>query len=210
MKQTRLVPAIAVAFLAGAVLTLVLVDRVLRFDSQALTTGVTLAATIATTAATVALASFAAVQVSVERQRRDSEQRSADARLSANAFELREGLGGLILQEQREGWTKSWVEQVLNQTPISDRLERGLADAAQASPVIADLWRGAYLRYQRAVISLEAVRANWTDHPFSPAEAQQLTGAREDMRACCRDLECVVDPLLMAEAKRIGVLPEGV
>ena len=41
--------AVGVAFLAGAILTLVLVDRVLRFDSQAVATGVTIAATIVTT-----------------------------------------------------------------------------------------------------------------------------------------------------------------
>ena len=55
--------AAVVADLGGATLTLVLVDRLLRFDSQGGRDGVTLFAAIVTTAATVVLAWFAAVQV---------------------------------------------------------------------------------------------------------------------------------------------------
>ncbi len=163
-----------------------------------------------TAAATAVLAGFAGVQIWAERRKRESDERTANARLSANAFELRTVLGDLILQQQREGWSTGWVETVLAQTPVRDRLEHGLGDAAQASPMIAAFWRSVYLRYQRAVIRLEAVRVAWAGHPFSQAEEQRLTDAREDLRACCHELERVVDPALMAEAKGLGVLPEGV
>src|SRR5882762_3088397 len=90
--------ASAVAFLAGAVLTLVLVDRVLRFDSETVATGVTFAATIASAAATVALAWFGWVQLLVDRRKRDREERTATLRARAIARLARRSLVEMINQ----------------------------------------------------------------------------------------------------------------
>jgi len=92
--------ASAVAFLAGAVLTLVLVDRVLRFDSETVATGVTFAATIASAAATVALAWFGWVQLLVDRRKRDREERTATLRARAIARLARRSLVEMINQAQ--------------------------------------------------------------------------------------------------------------
>ncbi|HXI64839.1 MAG TPA: hypothetical protein VNH14_10055 [Gemmatimonadales bacterium] len=77
------------AFLAGALGTLVIVDRLLRFDSQAVATAVTLAATIATTAATVALAWYGWVQMSEPRR----QQRGIAAMLLVEVRRIRSELG---------------------------------------------------------------------------------------------------------------------
>jgi hypothetical protein len=60
--------ALVVGLFAGAALTVVLVDRLLRFDSQAVATWATVAATLATAVATVALAWYGSLQIAAARR----------------------------------------------------------------------------------------------------------------------------------------------
>ncbi len=81
--------ALGVGVGAGVAATLVLVDRLLRLDSGALATGVTLAATIVTTAATAALGWFGWVQIEDARRR----QRGVAAGLLHQVRAIRDELG---------------------------------------------------------------------------------------------------------------------
>ncbi len=112
MPSPRVSPAWLVgALVVGAVLTLVLVDRLLRFDSEAVATGVTLAATIATTAATVALAWFGWVQILVDRHKRERVERTATLRARAIARLARRSLVEMINQVQGILMV-AWIEAI--------------------------------------------------------------------------------------------------
>lgn len=218
VPSRRLVLAVLAAFLIGGVVTLVLVDRILRFDSQAVATGVTLAATIVATAATVALAWFGWAQVSAERQRRESDQRTAAARLSANAFELRQELAVWVLRSQEKGWAgANTVAQKAMELAarLLDPLEQGLVDASAASPALATRVQKAYAYLQRAKMQFEAYLGQYYETTqaqvhgvdaakVTPADTGLLDSARENIRGCCNELEQVVEPALLAEAKRLS------
>ena len=101
MPSRRVVlAALIVGLGAGGVLTFVLVAQVLRFDSQAVETGVTLAATIVTALATGALAWFGWVQFVVDRHTRERTDRTATLRARAIARLARRSLVEMINQVQ--------------------------------------------------------------------------------------------------------------
>jgi hypothetical protein len=210
--------AVGVAFLTGAMLTLVLVDRVLRFDPQAVATGVTIAATIVTTVATVALAWFGGVQISEARRQRDSERRTADARLSATAFELRKPLADWILRSREQTWSVNLAQDAAQQTNgLLPRLAQGLADISVASPSVAEHLRTAYTYCQSASLKFDLYVGQYHHatqaqprgadpdaYAALMADADLLSAGREHLCGCCNELECVVDPALLADAKRLG------
>jgi len=92
--------ALIVGLVAGAVLTFVLLAQVLRFDSQAVETGVILAATIVTALATGVLAWFGWVQFVVDRHTRERTERTATLRARAIARLARRSLVEMINQVQ--------------------------------------------------------------------------------------------------------------
>ena len=167
---------------------------------------------VLTAIATAVLTVFAGLQIISERAKRRSEERTADARLSAQAFQVRQVLAALILESQKTGWYLGWVEQTLASAPqIRRRLERALAVASHATPVVATRVQRAYVLYERALTRLEPVRASWAGFPpeaqsFTMAEQGQLSDAREDLRGCCNELEGALSAEILAEAKRLGAL----
>ena len=164
-----------------------------------LSDSVQLFATIVTAIATAVLAWFAGVQIWAERRRQESEERVGDARLNANAFQVRQALGALVVESQQSGWTSNDVEALVNgASPLRGRLERALADAAGASPRAADRLRAAFVLFERGLGPFEAYTRG---HP--PRTAEPLDGGRENLRACCNELERVIEPALLAEAKRL-------
>ncbi len=174
-----------------------------------------------TAAATAVLAGFAGVQIWVERSKRQSEERSANARLSANAFETRKALADWILTSQETGWIAPvQVAQgaIKHAADVRDRLEQGLIDASAASPPVAARMRAAYAQYQRAVAQFESYLGDY--HRMVRADVgavargevtpnvEPLSAGRESFRACCFELDRVVEPALLAEAKRLGAWRE--
>ncbi|MGH7531005.1 MAG: hypothetical protein ACREMN_11535 [Gemmatimonadales bacterium] len=178
-----------------------------------------------TAIATAALTGFAAIQIGAERARRRSEERTADARLSVNAFALRKTIADWITISQEVGWgdgpANRAQEAVDFARGLSDRLEQGLVTAAGASPAVAAKMRTAYAHWQRAVMQFESYLAQYVralrdarrgadaaaQAAFSMMDSSLLTDGRESLRACYLTLEAVVDPALLAEATRLGALP---
>ncbi len=185
-----------------------------------------------TALATAVLTGFAALQISADRVKRRSEERTADARLSVNGFALRKTLADWIVQSQKVGWSdhpsKHAQDAVVFAEGLRDRLEQGLVDAAGASPTAAGHMRTAYAYWQRAEIlfdeylsdhhreTIARIQASQYDPAtgtvkatgsVTPADANRLSDARESLRACYLALEPVVDRALMAEAKRLGAGP---
>jgi len=118
--------------LVGAALTVVLVDRLLRFDSEAVATGVTLAATIATALATVALAWYGRVQIAAARR----QQRGIAASLLEVVRGIRVELGPRAAPGEMQGKAlvgkaevpqiHPWFHRVIPQIAESDPLIIGL------------------------------------------------------------------------------------
>jgi hypothetical protein len=150
-------------------------------------------------------------------------ERTAHARLSANAFDLRAGLADWILKSQEAGWsgeragaTKRAQDAREYARSLLDRFEAGLIDAATASPLTAAKMRTAYAQLRRAEIQFESYLADSyrmtqdqlrdSEHADSvpPANSALLDAGRESLRGCCLVLERVVEPTLVAEAKRLG------
>lgn len=179
---------------------------------------------VLTAVATAVLTIFAGLQIVSERAKRRSEERTADARLSVNAFALRKAIADWITRSQQEGWgdgpAKRAQEAVAHAESLRERLEHGLIDAAGASPAAAAQMRTAYAHWQRAVMQFESYLGQ-----FHRASTAQLRGAdanafatlmsdstllsdgRESLRACYLALAPVVEPELAAEAKRLGAGP---
>jgi len=139
VPSPRVSPAWLVgALVVGAVLTLVLVDRLLRFDSEAVATGVTLAATIATTAATVALAWFGWVQILVDRHKRERVERTATLRARAIARLARRSLVEMINQVQGILMV-AWIEAIGSSQAL-DPIQAFLRDLIdETAPLGGDL-----------------------------------------------------------------------
>lgn len=167
-----------------------------------------LLASIVTAVATACLAWVAWRQIREHRRARESARRVADARLSANAFEVRKALGALIVESHHTGWTVNWIGALVNlhAPPLRDRLERALVDAAGASPETAARVAAAFVQYQRGIAAFEVYAREYERQ--QQANANPLSDAREHLRRCCRELELVVQPELLAEAKRLRALPE--
>src|SRR5438309_2005625 len=89
---------------------------------------------VLTAVATAALTGFAALQILAERAKRRSEERTAGARLSAQAFQVRQVLAALILGSQQSGWSMRWVEQVLARAPSDPAPPRARARRGGARP----------------------------------------------------------------------------
>ena len=177
---------------------------------------------ILTAVATAVLTIFAGLQIVSERAKRRSEERSADARLSVNAFALRKSISDWITRSRQTGWgdgpAKRAQEAVTHIESLRDRLEQGLI--AAASPAAAAQMRTAYAHWQRALTKFESYLGE-----FQQASAAQLRGAdanafatlmsdtallddgRESLHACYLALASVVEPELAAEAKRLGAGP---
>ncbi len=199
-----------------------LVDRVLRFDSEAVGTGVTLFATIATTGATMALAWFGWVQMQGERRKRESEQRVADAHLSTTAVELRKPLADWILASQDQTWSVNLAQEGNQHAAnLLPRLARALADAAVASPDVEAHLRTAYAYCQQASRKFEAYLTQYHQSTQAQlrgvdreayaalnADTALLSDGRESLRGCCHELERIVDPSLLADVKRLGAWRE--
>src|SRR5205809_4804328 len=110
---------------------------------------------VLTAIATAVLTVFAGLQIVSERAKRWSEERTADARLSVNAFALRKALADWITRSQEEGWgepMRTAQRAIAYAEGLRERLEQGLIDAAGASPTAAAQMRTAYAHWQRAVI----------------------------------------------------------
>jgi len=188
---------------------------------------------VLTAVATAVLTVFAGLQIASERTKRRSEERSADARLSVNAFALRKSLADWIARSRLVGWgdapAKHTQDAIAFAQGLQDRLEQGLVDAAGASSAAAAQMRTAYANWQRAMILFDeylgdsyresqariaaskydpaAGRTVSTDAFVSPADANRLSDARECLHACYLALAPVVEPELAAEAKRLGAGP---
>jgi len=178
---------------------------------------VQLVSTIVTAIATAVLAWFGGVQIWAERSKRRSEQRSADARLSAAAFELRKPLVDWILRSQEKGWSVNSAQEALKEAAgILPRLAQGLlADTPAASPSIAARVRTAYAYCQSAAVKFDSYLGQYhaaTQAQLHGVDADAahladtglLSDGRENLRGCCNELERVIDPALLAEAKRLG------
>ena len=130
--------ALLVGTLVGGVLTVVLVDRLLRFESQAVETGVTLAATIASATATVALAWFGAVQLVVDRRKREREESAATLRARALARLARRSLVEMINQVQGILMV-AWIEAIGSSQAL-DPIQAFLRDLIdETAPLGGDL-----------------------------------------------------------------------
>ena len=151
----------------------------------------------------------------VEEQRlaRESTARTADVRVSIRAFAARKALADWIVRSQRAGWADMPMSQAQDAVEFSrgilESLEHGLVDAAVASPDAAARLRTAYAHCQRAVMQFESYLGTWLrlGGAVSPADSARLTDGRESLRGCYLELEHVVEPALLAEARRLNALP---
>jgi len=168
---------------------------------------------VLTAVATAVLTIFAGLQIWSERAKRRSEERTAEARLSINAFALRQALADWIKRSREVGWgdapAKRAQDAITNAMGLRERLERGLIDAASASKAAAARMRTAYAHWQRAMMQFESYLGQ--EHRLrgavSPADSAVLTDGVESLHACYLALEPVVEPELAAEAKRLGAGP---
>ena len=176
------------------------------------------------TVATAVLTVFAGLQIASERSKRRSEERTADARLSVNAFALRTAIADWITLSQEVGWgdgpAKRAQEAVDFAEGLRARLEQGLVDAAGASPRAAARMRTAYAHWQRAIMQFDSYLAQYARairekrqgvdaaaYATFSSDSTVLTDGRESLRACALVLEPVVEPELAVETKRLGAGP---
>ncbi len=168
-----------------------------------------------TAIATAVLAWFGWVQIRSEQRHRESEQRSADTRLTAAAFELRKPLVAWILKSQEKGWSVNMTQDGAQTVgSVLPKLAQELASATAASPVAAAHLRSAYALCQSAAVKFDASLGDYyrstqaqLHHPTAPVQLGgqgSCSDARESVRGCCHMLEQMIDSALLSEAKRLG------
>lgn len=163
----------------------------------------------------------------VEEQRlgRESAARTADARVSLNAFAMRKALADWIRGSRHVGWGAETLTRVQRAVAFGEsllpRLEQGLVDASIASPGAAARLRTAYAHWQRAVMQFESYLEQYhraTEAPPHGVDAVThaglmmsgttlLTDGVESFHACYLALEPVVESALLAEARSRNALP---
>jgi hypothetical protein len=165
---------------------------------------------VLTAVATAVLTGFAALQIRSERAKRRSEERTANARLSVNAFATRQRLAEWVRWARENGLNdvagSRAGEAISFALGIRAKLEEGLIDASAASPAAAESMRTAYAYCQRAWLQFESyqTRHRQLQGATTPADSTLLTDGVESFHGCYLALEGVVEPALVAEAKRLG------